>query len=320
MTTTVRTWSNNWMEGIEDDANIAEISIPGTHESCARFQLKDAQCQWFSIINQLQRGIRFLDIRCNYEAGSESGLTAGIYLPIYHGLKSQHILFEEVQAQCVAFLTANPTEFILMNVQMNDAEFDPDGKFTKKFVELIEPYLDFWYLKSGYRIDHNGFSHPDLPAIEKVRRHIILVRSNDPSYGWGFPAPSQFGQGGFAWKGYRVNGDSEDVIFRTQNRWEDVSGSDKGAMVEQYIQKAKDNAKNGIITLNFASHTDNKTPGKNAQDMNERIAAYLQKYDSKTPVGVIPVDFTGNTGISSESLESQIIKHQSRQKPGYVYG
>jgi 1-phosphatidylinositol phosphodiesterase len=318
--TKIRVWSNNWMAGIEDDTNIAEISIPGTHESCARFQLKDAQCQWFSIIRQLQNGIRFLDIRCEYETGAESGLTQHIYFPIYHGLKSQNILFEEVQAQCVAFLEANPTEFVLMNVQMNNEEDDP-VKFGEKFLELIEPYKEYWYTGDGTKLNRDGVPVPDLPAIKDVRKHIVLIRagSYNVRLGWWLMRANQ-PDPGLSWTGFNTNGESSNVVFKTQNWWKNVNGTDKGLLVEKYIREAKNNAAKGKITLNFASHTDNATPGGNAQDMNNRLAVYLQSYDFKSPVGVIAIDFTGNTGISGESLESQIIKHQSHQNPNYIYG
>ena len=100
------TWSNNWMSGIKNGTKLSEVSIPGTHESCARFGGSASQCQWFSITQQLNRGIRFLDVRCKYQAGGDSGRKQNIYFPIYHGVgdvvtASQNILFEEVQAQLI---------------------------------------------------------------------------------------------------------------------------------------------------------------------------------------------------------------------------
>ncbi len=65
MTQITTTWSTNWMSAINGSAKISEISIPGTHDSCARHDTIRSQCQWFSIIQQLNRGIRFIIWRIN---------------------------------------------------------------------------------------------------------------------------------------------------------------------------------------------------------------------------------------------------------------
>lgn len=323
--TQVATWSNNWMSGIADDTNIAGISIPGTHESCSRFQVGDAQCQWFSIIQQLNRGIRFLDIRCNYETGSETGLTQHIYFPVYHGIARQNILFEEIQAQCVAFLDANPSEFILMNIQMNEGTEDRaiGAQFGSKFLDLIEPYKDYWYMETGVKIQPGFGPVPNLPTIHDVRKRIVLVRSiaimnSNSIVGWEIPSgESNRSKGGFTWSGFNINGTSSEINSRTQNKWDDTDYAEKQPMVEQYIKDAKDNANFGMLTFNFASYTG--YPGANAQEMNDWMKGYL-KTNWGFNTGIIALDFTGNTGDAGDSLENLIIEHQPHQKPGYVYG
>lgn len=345
------TWSNNWMSGIADDTSIAAISIPGTHDSCSRFQVGDAQCQWFSIDQQLNRGIRFLDIRCSYETGSETGLKQHIYFPIYHGPASQHILFEEVQAQCIAFLEDNPTEFILMNLQMDDDD-SKGSLFEKKFLELIARYRDYWYLGDGLlyppQIDPPSIEIPGsqdkpqpipfLPTIANVRKKIVLIRSCNGTSGWGIPVQESGDyKGGLAWNGFNINDESSNILFRTQNKWDfsaeiamETGTSDvmpqkkagtihdlKFALVTKYIQNAKSNAGQGMITLNFVSYTG--SPGGNAQSMNNALQDVL-KNDWSLSTGVLALDFTGNTGDDGSSLENLVIEHQPHQKPGCVYG
>ena len=80
----------------------------------------------------------------NWMSGIEAGRKQGIYFPIHHATTFQNIFFEEVQAQCIAFLTDNPTEFILMNIQQeydcfNNAAGCSD-EFREKFLELTAPY------------------------------------------------------------------------------------------------------------------------------------------------------------------------------------
>ena len=56
----------NWMSHIPNDKLISEISIPGTHDSAARFEDgigSFIRCQDLTLTEQLNRGIRFFDIR-----------------------------------------------------------------------------------------------------------------------------------------------------------------------------------------------------------------------------------------------------------------
>jgi 1-phosphatidylinositol phosphodiesterase len=57
-----------WMKDLHDDIEVSYLSLPGTHDSgsynCHFWQLcKSTQCQSWPIMQQLQAGIRFLDLR-----------------------------------------------------------------------------------------------------------------------------------------------------------------------------------------------------------------------------------------------------------------
>jgi len=314
MTQITTTWSTNWMSAINGSAKISEISIPGTHDSCARHETIRSQCQWFSIIQQLNRGIRFLDIRCRYKADSESGRSQGIYFPIHHGSVFQNIFFEEVQAQCIAFLNENPSECIIMNVQM---EYDGDGnEFRKKFLELTSAYKNYWYTKNS------------IPTLDECRKRIVLVRSYDSkaNKGWSKGSdkdwPDGVNGGGLEWNGFNINGESSNSIFSTQNGWTAWHGGQKGDEVEKYIKSAKDNAPK-LITLNFASYANDNGPGPNAGGMNSRLQKFLPAYNITQwgiVLGIIVIDFVGNTGNDGKSLENLIIERQKYQGSNFSYG
>lgn len=303
------TWSNNWMSGIDDNAILSEISIPGTHDSCARFNsAPNTQTQWFSIIQLLNRGVRFLDIRCRYVANGESGRTQNIYFPIHHGSVFQNIFFEEVQAQCIAFLNENPTETIVMNIQM---EYDGNGdQFRNKFLEIIEPCKSYWYTQSS------------IPTLINCRKKIVLVRAYDSAAGkgWTKKTDGTF-DGGLEWNGFNIDGESSNGTFSTQNGWNAWHGTEKGQEVIKYIKSAA--TETAHITLNFASYASDSGPGPNAGGMNPMLQNYLQTYNPQSwaiNLGVIPIDFAGNTGDSGKSLENLIIERQAKQRPGFSYG
>ena len=56
---------SKWMSQVEDNYNIVDLSIPGTHDSGATHSIFDVagKCQELSIKSQLNIGVRFLDIR-----------------------------------------------------------------------------------------------------------------------------------------------------------------------------------------------------------------------------------------------------------------
>lgn len=320
------TYSNNWMSGIVDDAPVNAISIPGAHDSCARIEgVKghlSAQCQWFGITQLLNRGIRFLDVRCRYITDEDSGRSENIYFPVHHDKVYQEILFEEVQAQCITFLTLNPSECILMNVQMEDECLGNNNScsdnFQTKFLELTKPYLDYWYMKSIN------------PYLHDVRRRIVLIRSYNPQAkkGWSSginPAdpssgniwPDGWDGGGLEWNGFDFDGLSNNATFETQNCYgENWSMSSKETNVTKYLASAKGYADLGKFTLNFVSCTSpSKSPGQLAGVLNPYVQQYL-KSNSLRSLGVVAIDFVGNTGNGTgDSLENLIIE---KQLPDYI--
>ena len=54
----------NWMGELPDDVYLSEITIPGTHESAARYVMIGyaLRCQETSIADQLNNGYRYLDL------------------------------------------------------------------------------------------------------------------------------------------------------------------------------------------------------------------------------------------------------------------
>ena len=106
-----------WISYIPDDKLISQLSIPGTHDSgtynCKWDQLCDAsQCQSWSIFDQLQAGIKFLDLRIN---------TDGSTLSIGHGPFTFSSLFTAL-SDVKRFLDENPTEFVILSFQKNRGE------------------------------------------------------------------------------------------------------------------------------------------------------------------------------------------------------
>ncbi len=156
-TTIIHAEGNDWMSTLDGEKLISSISLPGTHDAGA---LKEpikgtAQTQTATIPEQLNFGVRLLDIRCRHINNT---------FDIHHGIVYQELTFTEVVKQVSNFLDENPTECVVMSIQQ---EFVPKNN-TRKFTETLDAYIaeqpNKWYLK------------PSVPSLEEVRGKIVLLR------------------------------------------------------------------------------------------------------------------------------------------------
>src|ERR1700722_9406227 len=129
-------WTHTrWMTALPDDIPISELSIPGTHNSAAINTTRPTlwACQCHSITEQLNRGIRLLDIRLKPKPRTRStDQTDAPTVPEYHfefktchghlGLfgANEFQSFDEVLEECIQFLKENPGETIIMIVKIDD--------------------------------------------------------------------------------------------------------------------------------------------------------------------------------------------------------
>lgn len=155
--------STDWMSYLDDSLKISEINLPGTHDSGTKkvTSSSSAQCQDKSITEQLNAGIRFLDIRLEND---------GTKLRLVHGsadCKSEdgsNLYLDEVLKNCYDFLDAHSSETIVMSLKKDD------GDATDADVETyIHNYIGsdkekYWHLNNN------------SPALSDVRGKIVLMR------------------------------------------------------------------------------------------------------------------------------------------------
>lgn len=129
-------WTHiRWMTALPDDIPISELSILGTHNSAAINTIRPTlwTCQCHSITEQLNRGIRLLDIRLKPKPRNRS--TRQTNAPVIpendfefktcHGRlglprANEFQSFVEVQKECIDFLKENPGETIIMTIRIDD--------------------------------------------------------------------------------------------------------------------------------------------------------------------------------------------------------
>ena len=146
--------SSNWMNNIDGNKLISEISLPGSHDSGANYSIGDlsGKCQDVDIPTQLAYGVRFLDVRLQYDGGHD--------FSVIHGIVDERKDFEDLYNECRDFLQNHPSETIVMSVK-NEAKTKVD-KFATAFEETINEYPDFWYQGN------------DIPTLNQARGKLIL--------------------------------------------------------------------------------------------------------------------------------------------------
>jgi len=220
---------NNWMKHVSDEAPISALSIPGTHDSGARKtqEVNISKCQNMDFQEQLNKGIRFLDIRIDSD------------LDINHGGWYQYENLYKVIEIIERFFRSNPTETIIMSIKQ-------EGSSSNSFASIVENFINkkpnLWYL--GNRI----------PKMGKVRGKIILFRRYSgslmgiPMSYW--PDNRTFTNGDVSvqdW--YDIGGISNENVLR---KWKEAK-----KMIDRAIRREGDflyvnfmNASGGVATPN----------------------------------------------------------------------
>lgn len=143
------------MSAIDDNKLLAEISIPGSHNSMSLYGGDVTATQTLSITSQLNMGIRYLDARFKYDNNQ---------LFAYHGIIYQHITFDEFLYEVSSFLDSNPTETILIRIQ-NEAGAEINSlTFYQYFLKALSQYK------------HNNIvPYNNNPRLGDVRGKFIFI-------------------------------------------------------------------------------------------------------------------------------------------------
>lgn len=156
----------SWMSKLKDKSPLSALSIPGTHNSPTHYTaLPSVRCQAVSVREQLDNGVRFLDIRVQPEdpddLSKDGLLLVHSAFPIsLTGNKYFRDLVNEVDS----FLDQNPSETVIISLKREGTGKATDQQFSK-------------ILKQHYAGDTNRwFTEPRIPTLGEVRKKIVLMR------------------------------------------------------------------------------------------------------------------------------------------------
>ncbi|MER6237555.1 phosphatidylinositol-specific phospholipase C [Streptomyces clavifer] len=164
--------TQDWMGGIADSTPLQRLTIPGTHNSGARHGGLWTACQNTTVTEQLNSGVRFLDIRCRI---------SGDAYAIHHGAYYQNLNFDDVLGACRDFLAQRPSETVLMRVKQEYSQ-ESDAAFRR----IFDIYLDGRGWRPLLRLD------PTLPNLGAARGKVVVLADNGGLPGVRYADPGIF--------------------------------------------------------------------------------------------------------------------------------
>lgn len=155
-----------WMSSLPDTIRLSDINLPGTHDSSTfrvQFPLL-AKCQSTTIAEQLDSGIRFLDIRVEKD-GSKLKLVHSVADCKNPEKTKENLYLDNVINDCKRFLSENPTEAILLSYKRDDG-----ANQEETFDIFFENYLKndpIWYTENR------------IPNLKEIRGKIVLLNRDN---------------------------------------------------------------------------------------------------------------------------------------------
>ncbi len=214
---------NCWMSAISDEKCITELTIPGTHNSGSLYDVSalpdTAKTQSLTIAEQLNIGVRFLDIRCKI---------ADDRFVLHNGFANQKLSFDTIVDICQNFLKSNPSETIIFELRDESYPLNNSQLFESVFNKYMKKYCD-----SSLFFLENRF-----PILKEVRGKIIFLRNFEVS--------------DLTLKGIDKKEKIRNYSILKQNQHKDQTVEQKWHFIKQHLINAKKDSKN-VLYMNYTS-------------------------------------------------------------------
>ena len=252
--------TTDWMKNIDDNKPINDLVIPGTHDSGSTHSIFDVagKCQDMSIKNQLNVGIRFLDIRLQLVKDE---------LSVVHSFVDQNLSFIDVLEDINEFINNYQTEFLIISIKEDSDPKNSTVEFEDKVLEELSKY--------------NRIVLDSLPKTIKDARGKIYILNRFTSIDVGINA----------YNGWRDSTSFELGDLYIQDNYSVHSTAIKIDDIKKTFELSMKDPNH--LYLNFTScYLNNTFPplyaGTPAKKINKWLIDYLNEYQIK---GIVIMDF-----------------------------
>ncbi len=159
--------TSDWMSYLPDDKYLSEITIPGTHNSCARnvafgYAMRN---QNTDVSEQLENGYRYLDFRIALEETDENSDIVMVHklakCHVSGSFFSEYLYFDDVMKDVYSFLEEHPSESVIINIKKED-DAHSVAEIQKLLLEKINQNKDKWYTEN------------EIPTLGRTRGKAVL--------------------------------------------------------------------------------------------------------------------------------------------------
>lgn len=156
--------NKNVLSALSGGIYLSQINLAGTHDSATAFCAfsKIAKCQTHTFAEQLQMGIRLLDIRL-CRTGNRFYLVHGKANCYRDETKKERLTFDEVFAVLQAFLRENPRETVVLSIKQ-DRGYLQKSFFKAFYNQYIRPQESLWFLENR------------VPRLSECCGKLVLLR------------------------------------------------------------------------------------------------------------------------------------------------
>lgn len=293
-----------WMAELPDDAYVATLSIPGTHDSATGHEFassitkNSAQTQDMTVGDQMKIGVRAFDFRPAVKNGR---------LKCYHGSAEINYWFDDAIKDICTYLNEHPTEFFIIHLyKANDDKNTNDLYNALVNDEAVAPHI------ASFR--------PDL-KVKDMRGKILFVKrwevdwsSDKIAYLWDWSETE--------WKDneYYIKNMYEDQKCRIV--MQDKANTDPDEKIKLFkdlvnfsTSYAPAHEKDMVWTMNFASSYNGsistaKTYCENASKVLPAIIELMENVVG--PTGIVLMDWVGDYTHSAPNLVGVKSKYDTR--------
>ena len=288
----------NWMKDVPDETYLGTMSIPGTHDTMTASRGSGwnrvtlcGQCHSKTLTQQLEMGIRFLDIRLRCYNNE---------FWLYHGSESIGITFKETLKRIKTFLSANRDETVIMSYQDESSPYNCDDDTNDNwFSDLFK--REWETLHSSMR--YSDYDNNCWPKLKETRGKVVLWR-----------------QSGKAKIGFNHHASPKSESFA--NTWTGVA-TWTGSITDKYKNDLKANIKRSMgkpqsqcpyityLSANDCKHRIWLHPEHIAKKINPYIKNFLSNLNTAEintkKFGVVAMDFPSN-GLVDEIIKRNPLK------------
>jgi len=292
----------SWMRDIPDATAVTALSIPGTHNSGGiGGPLGFGQTQDLDLADQLNAGIRFLDIRLSHYRDN---------LFVHHDVVHMEKCYADVLAACSDFLGRHPSEAILMSVKDESrcdstlGVFAPSRIFGKdrgdpdNWVVRSNSFEDAFNVRTWQHLEDPSLFYnfaaplPDAGSaainpsftsettMGEIRGKIVLLRRFEGGHHVGLDLTY--------WPENQTFRSAATPVYDVHDRYQGLPSEQKYELVVDHLEQAKSGDLENLY-ITFSSAVGLKAGGY-AQTINPRLDDYLVR-SAKGRVGIIAMDY-----------------------------